>query len=53
KMEEEVLFYLRSRGITLEDAQRLIIHGYLQPIIDEIDDELIKENVLRLVNERI
>src|SRR5690554_4060075 len=53
KMEEEVLFYLRSRGITLEDAQRLIINGYLQPIIDEIDDDLIKENVLKLVNERI
>src|SRR5690554_2421621 len=53
KMEEEVLFYLRSRGITVEDAQRLIINGYLQPIIDEIDDNLIKENVLKLVNERI
>lgn len=53
KMEEEVLFYLRSRGITLLEAQRLIINGYLQPIIDEIDDELIKENVLKIVNERI
>ena len=53
KMEDEVIFYLRSRGITLEDAQRLIINGYLQPIIDEIDDELIKENVLKIVNERI
>jgi len=53
KMEEEVLFYLRSRGLTLADAQRLIINGYLQPIIDEIDDELIKENVIKIVNERI
>lgn len=53
KMEEEVIFYLRSRGITLQDAQRLIINGYLQPIIDEIDDDLIKENVIKLVNERI
>ncbi|WIF88253.1 SufD family Fe-S cluster assembly protein [Acholeplasma laidlawii] len=53
KMEDEVIFYLRSRGITLEDAQRLIINGYLQPIIDEIDDELIKENVAKIVNERI
>jgi len=53
KMEEEVLFYLRSRGLSLIEAQRLIINGYLQPIIDEIDDELIKENVIKIVNERI
>lgn len=53
KMEEEVLFYLRSRGLSLIEAQRLIINGYLQPIIDEVDDELIKENVIKIVNERI
>ncbi|WP_025725428.1 SufD family Fe-S cluster assembly protein [Acholeplasma granularum] len=53
KMEEEVLFYLRSRGISLMDAQRLIINGLLQPVIDEIDDEQIKENVIKIINERI
>src|SRR5690606_244478 len=53
KLEEEVLYYLRSRGLTLVEAQKLIINGFLQPVIDEIDDEAIKENVINLVNARI
>ncbi len=53
KIEEDVLYYLMSRGLTLDEAQRLVINGYLRPVIDEIDDELIKENVIKLVNERI
>lgn len=53
KLEEEVLFYLRSRGLSLLDAQRLMIHGFLKPVIDEIDDEPLKERIVSLVNSRI
>lgn len=53
RIEEDVLYYLRSRGLSLIEAQKLIINGYLRPFIDEIDDELIKENVITLVNGRI
>lgn len=53
KMEEEELYYLMSRGLSKKDAEKLIINGLLQPVIDEIDDELIKENVLSIVNTRI
>ncbi|MBN3491150.1 SufD family Fe-S cluster assembly protein [Acholeplasma equirhinis] len=53
KLEEDVLYYLRSRGLSLAEAQKLIINGYLQPVIDEIDDEQIKNQVITLVNERI
>ncbi|VEU83175.1 SufD family Fe-S cluster assembly protein [Acholeplasma hippikon] len=53
KLEEETLYYLMSRGLTLEEATKLIINGFLRPVIDEIDDEVIKENVINLVNERI
>jgi len=53
KIEEEVLFYLRSRGLTKEAAERLVIFGFLQPIIDEITDEPLKERFESLVNERI
>ncbi|HLT00183.1 MAG TPA: SufD family Fe-S cluster assembly protein, partial [Acholeplasma sp.] len=53
KLEEEVLYYLRSRGLSLADAQKLIINGYLHPVIEEIDDEQIKNQVIEIVNERI
>ncbi|MCK9235863.1 MAG: SufD family Fe-S cluster assembly protein [Acholeplasmataceae bacterium] len=53
KIEEEQMYYLQSRGLTKEDAERLIINGFLQPVVDEIDDESLKERFVNLVNSRI
>lgn len=53
KLEEEALYYLRSRGLTLKEAEKLIINGLIRPIIDEIDDEALKERFVHLVNLRI
>lgn len=53
KIEEEQLYYIQSRGLTREQAERLIINGFLQPIIDEIDDEPLRERFVSLVNSRI
>lgn len=36
------LFYLTSRGVSEESAKRLITKGYLQPIIEQIDDDSLK-----------
>src|SRR5690606_10722808 len=41
KIEEEVLYYLMSRGLPEVEAQKLIIYGFLRPVLDEIDDALI------------
>jgi Fe-S cluster assembly protein SufD len=53
KIEEEQLYYLQSRGLTREEAEKLIINGFLKPIIDEIDDEPLRERFVSLVNSRI
>lgn len=53
KIEEDVLYYLRSRGLTQKEAEKLVINGFLQPVIDEIDDEPLKERFVSLVNSRI
>ncbi len=53
KIEEDVLFYLRSRGLTLKEAEKLIINGFLKPVVDEIDDLPLKERFEHLVNSRI
>ncbi|PKK96291.1 MAG: Fe-S cluster assembly protein SufD, partial [Tenericutes bacterium HGW-Tenericutes-3] len=53
KIEEDVLYYLRSRGLTLAEAEKLIINGFLRPVIDEIDDEPLKERFVSVVNSRI
>ncbi|MBN2299664.1 MAG: SufD family Fe-S cluster assembly protein [Acholeplasmataceae bacterium] len=53
KIEEEAMFYLRSRGLTEKEAEKLIVHGFLKPVIDEIDDESLKERFVAVVNSRI
>ncbi|MBU1141424.1 MAG: SufD family Fe-S cluster assembly protein [Firmicutes bacterium] len=53
KIEEDVMYYLRSRGLTLAEAEKLIINGFLRPVIDEIDDEPLKERFVSVVNSRI
>jgi len=53
KIEEDVLYYLMSRGLNKKEAEKLIINGCLQPVIDEIDDEPLRERFVNLVNSRI
>jgi len=53
KIEEESLYYLMSRGLSRVEAEKLIINGFLKPVIDEIDDEPLRERFVGLVNSRI
>jgi Fe-S cluster assembly protein SufD len=53
KIAEDQLFYLRSRGLTNAEAEKLIINGFLRPVIDEIDDEPLRERFVHVVNQRI
>ena len=36
QLDENVLFYLRSRGIGLADARRLLIHAFASEILDQV-----------------
>lgn len=53
KIEEDQLYYLQSRGLNRIEAEKLIINGFLRPIIDEIDDEPLRNRFVDLVNSRI
>lgn len=44
-ISKEDLFYLMSRGLTLDEASQIVVMGYVKPILDHIDDELIKQEV--------
>ncbi|MEO0916123.1 MAG: Fe-S cluster assembly protein SufD, partial [Pseudomonadota bacterium] len=44
-IDEEALFYLRSRGVKQADAQDLLVLAFLAEAIDEIEDEVIAEDM--------
>ncbi|MDA8584725.1 Fe-S cluster assembly protein SufD [Rhodobacteraceae bacterium] len=45
-IDEEALFYLRSRGVPTDEAQDLLVLAFLAEAIDEIDSEVIADNIL-------
>lgn len=44
KMDEEHLYYLQSRGLSKHQAMQLITYGYLKPVVEVIDNEMLKES---------
>ena len=51
KISDDQLFYLTSRGLSLEQARELITFGYLKPILAGFDDENIKQIILNKIEE--
>jgi len=43
KMDENHLYYLQSRGLTERQAMQLITYGYLRPVVDVVDNDLLKQ----------
>ena len=35
-VDPEQLYYLMSRGISRAEAERLVIHGFLDPVVREL-----------------
>jgi len=52
-IDENDLFYLMSRGIQREDAVRLIINSYMEPVLHSIEDEAVLNYIQKIVNEKI
>ena len=45
RLNEEEQFYMRSRGITLEDAKVLQMISFIAPVLEKIDDESQRETI--------
>ena len=45
RLNEEEQFYMRSRGITLEDAKVLQMISFISPVLENIEDEAQREKV--------
>jgi Fe-S cluster assembly protein SufD len=57
KVDEELIFYAQSRGLTRKEATRLIVSGFFQQIFDRITIESVREAlghaILRRVREYV
>src|SRR6266540_3831312 len=53
KLEQEPLFYLKSRGIPQKDAERLVVEGFFDPIFQRIPFEGVRERFQQYIAEKM
>jgi Fe-S cluster assembly protein SufD len=52
QVDEDELFYLRTRGISVPVAQRLIVTGFLNEVIQRLDQPAIAAHLHRLIEDK-
>jgi len=53
RVDREDLFYLMSRGLSRPEAERLIVRGFFQDVLDRIELEPVREAVTAALEARI
>ncbi|MEI7026143.1 Fe-S cluster assembly protein SufD [Paenibacillus sp. y28] len=53
QVNPEYVYYLMSRGISKEEAQKLIIYGFLAPVVEEIPLDKLKDQLQSLVERKL
>ena len=53
QLNDEAIFYLRSRGISLDTARQMLIHAFAGEIIDRVKCQAVREELDKLVWERL
>ncbi|MFD2705500.1 Fe-S cluster assembly protein SufD [Salibacterium lacus] len=47
------MFYMMSRGISRTEAERLIIHGFLAPVVNELPIQAVKERLTEVIERKV
>lgn len=53
KIDEEQLFYLMVRGIPQEEAERIIVQGFFEPVLQRIPLESLRNRLRRSIIQRM
>jgi Fe-S cluster assembly protein SufD len=53
KIDPELVFYLKARGIPQADAERLVVEGFFDPIMQRIPYEGVRQRFLDAIQEKL
>ncbi|WP_099159991.1 Fe-S cluster assembly protein SufD [Virgibacillus ndiopensis] len=53
RVDPTQLYYLMSRGISQKEAERLIIHGFLAPVVSQLPIESVKEQLKQVIERKV
>ncbi|MFD1361481.1 Fe-S cluster assembly protein SufD [Lentibacillus salinarum] len=47
------MYYLMSRGITRQEAERLVIHGFLAPVVNQLPIDAVKTQLRQVIERKV
>ncbi|WP_147804308.1 Fe-S cluster assembly protein SufD [Alkalicoccus halolimnae] len=53
KIDPLQMFYLMSRGLSRQEAERLIIHGFLEPVVGALPIDSVKKQLYELIERKV
>lgn len=53
KLDDDALFYLRSRGISAENARSMLLHAFAIDILEQINNKAIRAYADQLISDRL
>jgi len=53
QVDEEQLYYLLSRGLDEHIARKLLVLGFIEPILQKISNEKVREEIMNSLQERL
>jgi Fe-S cluster assembly protein SufD len=53
QVEDEYVFYLMARGLTRPQAERMIVQGFFQAVLDRVPVESVQEKLSRVIERKI
>lgn len=53
RVDKVQLYYLMSRGIAKAEAERLIIHGFLAPVVNQLPIEGVKKQLTEVIERKV
>ncbi|HUK64179.1 MAG TPA: SufD family Fe-S cluster assembly protein, partial [Dongiaceae bacterium] len=52
-VDEEMMYYLMTRGLPRSEAQRFIVEGFFVPVLDRIPLESVREQLRQVIQHKI
>jgi Fe-S cluster assembly protein SufD len=52
-VDEEMIFYLQSRGLSHDEAERLIVEGFFAPLLERVPIEAVRERLWAAVQRKL
>ena len=53
RFDDEQLFYLQSRGITADEARRLVVRGFFAAIVNRIGVPAVQEHLMAAIDSEL